>query len=101
MFQPLQSLLHERAAASPVLAQVADVMVAENAHHALIEFFGEVMAAYSEVVGFRNGVLMIAVSSPVVGSEIKLSEADFLLHLKKKLGRDMVKRIRYVIRKES
>jgi len=57
--------------------------------------FSREIAEKSKALRFKNGTLVVAVSSPVLAQEFRFRESEIVERLNKKSGSDIIRKIRF------
>lgn len=97
MITPLKNLLNDSLQRSGVAKEVSAAMVVDEANKLIGQIMGEKVKKRAEAKYVKNGELSIAVLSSVVTQEIKMHEHKLMEKLNKKIGKDVVKKVRFLV----
>ncbi|OIO19553.1 MAG: hypothetical protein AUJ23_01820 [Candidatus Magasanikbacteria bacterium CG1_02_32_51] len=81
----------------PLKKQLEDSQVVEEAKVVLSNMFGEELALNVNPLFIKNRTLTISCASSAMAQEIRLNQTQIVEKLNKKLGRNEVDRIRYLV----
>ncbi|MFA7314841.1 MAG: DUF721 domain-containing protein [Candidatus Magasanikbacteria bacterium] len=81
----------------PLKKQLEDSQVVEEAKVVLSSMFGEVLSGTANPLFIKNRTLTISCASSAMAQEIRLNQVKIVEELNKKLGRNEVDRIRYLV----
>jgi len=81
----------------PLKKQLEDSQVVEEAKVVLSNLFGEELALATNPLFVKNRTLTISCASSAMAQEIRLNQTKIVEELNKKLGRNEVDRIRYLV----
>ncbi len=96
MLKSLGNLLQQRVSRSPVLKGAAAALTVEAGNKVLKELLGEDITEYAQVAYFKDGTLAIGCLSSTVAQEIRLKENEIIDSINKKIGANIVKKLRYL-----
>ncbi len=97
MITPLKNLLTESLGRTGAAKEVLAAMVVDEANKLIAKIMGEKVRKRAEAKYVKNDELSIAVLSSVVTQEIKLHEYELMEKLNAKLGKEVVKKIRFLV----
>ena len=94
MFESLGKLLPHALRTPSARKSVEAAMVIASTEEALRDVFGAETTARLRVVSFKNGVITIVCERSVYAQEIALREREVVACANRRLGADMVKKLR-------
>jgi len=94
--QALGDILKIKYNRSPVAKSIAASMMVDTSNQVLYSLLGEAAKKYARAIYVKNKILTITCLSSVIAQEIKLNEKKLLLEINKKLGDNVVEKIRYL-----
>lgn len=90
----LKKLLSESLSRHKITSQVKAATVCSTWKEVSEQVLPEPVAAGAEVISFRDGTLKISVPGPSFSQAIKYSEVELKERLNKKLGKNLIERIK-------
>ncbi len=77
--------------------QVKAAQVCQFWQEVIKSIFGQKVAEKSQAIKFKNGALTVAVLSSVLSQEFKFKEGEIKEEINKKVGYELVRKIRFEI----
>ncbi|MDP2685395.1 MAG: DUF721 domain-containing protein [bacterium] len=93
----IKHLLNDSLQRSGVAKEVSAAMVCDEANKLIAQIMGNKVKKRAEAKYVKNNELSIAVLSSVVTQEIKMHEHELMEKLNKKIGKNVVKKIRFLV----
>jgi len=97
MITPLKKLLTESLGRTGAAKEVMAAMICDEANKLIKEIMGNKVKKRAEAKYVKNQELAIAVLSSVVSQEIKLHEHELITKLNYKVGKEVVKKIKFLV----
>jgi len=94
---PLKDLLQKSINKAGVSEQVGAAVVCNEFNKIIQDILDPKLVKRVKAMYVKNKTLTVAVLSSVVGQEIKLYEREILERLEKKVGENIVERIRFLV----
>lgn len=97
MITPLKNLLTGSLGRTGASKEVMAAMICDEANNLIAKLMGEKVRKKAEAKYVKNQELSIAVLSSVVTQEIKMHEYELIEELNYKVGKEVVKKIRFLV----
>lgn len=97
MATKLGNLLQKTVNQAGIAEQVDAAMVCQECDQVVAELFGKGFQEKAKALYIKNGTVTIAVTSPVIGQELKMREAEIMEKVQKKAGKLEVKKLRFLV----
>ena len=91
------SLLQKTLNKAGIAEQVNAAIVCNEFQSIAQELFGKAIQDKAKALYVKNRTLTIAVTSSVIGQEIKLHEREIVQKLEKKVGKNKVEKLRFLV----
>lgn len=92
----LQEVLSKKFNQMGIGKSITAALVCEKFDELALGILGKTIAVETKAVSFKDNVLMVQTSSPVIAQEIKLHEQDILEAVNEKLGEGVVKEMKFM-----
>jgi len=93
----IKNILDRNIREAGIKQPVTAAIICDEFNKLAIEIIGEKIRDKAKALYLKNRTLTVAVLSSVIGQELKLHEKEILEKLNKKLGENVVDRIRFFV----
>lgn len=92
----LQEILNKKFNQLGIGKSITAALVCEKFEELSVGILGEVIAQETKAVSFKDHIITVQTSSPVIAQEIKLHEQDILEAVNEKLGEGVVRGMKFM-----
>ena len=97
MVTSIKDILQSSLQKAGIADQVNAAMVCNEFNRIMEEVFGKQISEKVKALYVKNRTLTLAVMSSAVGQELKLREQELIQKLEKKVGKNRVERLRFLV----
>ncbi len=95
MLNPIKRSLEKSISRAGIERQIEAVRICKCWQEVIEIIFSKEISEKSRAIKFHNSALIVAVLNPVFAQEFKFKEDEIVEEINKKIGRNVVKKIRF------